>query len=227
MDDDFALFEKLYSELHPKSDTPIAPKRDPTMCCGQYMRDDECGGLVCVECGLTYDGMYALGVPSSENARPRDVRKVIYSRFNTYQQHLDILLGRVSLSASDNVRLAPLRKAMRGLAIDYHLLKSAMKSLNMQGDYDLIPCIMREWYGINPLTLTTSEIYDLNQKFLAFEDVFLRQKKRKNFLNYHWLIQRFLTDMGVPWERICNLPCLKDPKKSKAVEVLYQQILES
>jgi hypothetical protein len=113
---------------------------------------------------------------------------------------------------------------MRGSAIDYHLIKATMKKLNLQAEYYLIPCILREWYGIVPLQLSSMEIAELHRKFETFEELFNRQRKRKNFLNYFWLIQKFLLELGLSWHRVCNLPSFKDCKKSKTIEALYAEI---
>lgn len=228
-DADFELFEQILQQIEEEKKTrlPSPPQRiipyGYSKCCeAPYV--EESGYAVCPDCGLVNE-LFSFDSPQyHDSVKVRITTKRAYSRVDTFMAHLDKLTGAYKLKQEEKEGLKPLKKAMMGRAIDYFTIKAELKTLGLQKYYGVIPCIMREFFGIKVLDLSNNEQNALTARYSDFDRRFALQSERKNSINYFWLTRKFCEELGFDTRKWGCCPDLKDAKKKREMLKVYEAI---
>jgi hypothetical protein len=228
-DADFELFEQIVRQmeeekrgLQPAVEVRMVPYGYSKCCEVPFVEDS--GFATCPECGLV-DELFSFDTPQYyDSVKVRFSSKRAYSRVDTFMAHLDKLTGAYKMKTEEKEAVRGLRNSMKNKAIDYFSIKKELKTLGLQKYYGVIPCVMRELFGIKVLELSNSEINSLTAKFSEFDRKFALQSERKNSVNYYWMTRKFCEELGLDPSKWALCPDLKDAKKKKEMVKIYESI---
>ena len=179
--------------------------------------------VVCTDCGLVYPKDYLQ--PKQVATRKRSSQSK-YVRLGNFESHLSNIQGDAVIKPEVLEKLMAIKKAFRNRLVSYKDIKAYMKENGLNKYYSLIYTLIKKFYGIELVRLTTEEESYLVRSFLEFERGFesYKDKTRTNSLGYDFLIRQFLLAINHPDAE--NIPQLSDKKKLKECMALYKAITE-
>ena len=126
----------------------------------------------------------------------------------------------------DNILVEIGKSKIKNLAkLTKSKMKAILKKLRLHKYYEHIPHIINKLNGLPPPTLSRETEEKIRQMFRMIQEPFAiyRPKKRKNFLNYNYVLHKFCELLELDQFLTC-FPLLKNRKKLQQQDNIWEKI---
>jgi len=187
------------------------------------------GYLICISCG---DSDLILLENDKQNYRDSNIesKACAYKRAN----HLSEILNQFQAKESTEIDKEVYDKIKDELKIqriydyktlDHNLMKKILKKLKLNKYYEHIHHIINNLNGMPPPTMTREQEENIKKMFKEIQKPFslYRPKKRKNFLNYNYIIHK-ICELCEYDEFLPFFPLLKSRINLEEQDLVWEQI---
>lgn len=200
--------------------------------------EDSCDGIlvlcnrnrcyVCDVCGVEHDVLLTNDKPNYKDNN-QNTSTYEYKRINHLTEILSQLQAKESTDIPSNVYdmiNRELRKRnINKNTLDIASLRRLLKKLGFRKYYEHIPHILQVINGKKPPDFTREEEILIKKMFAVIQEPFAlyRPEKRKNFLNYYYVLHKFCELLGLD-EYIEYFPLLKNNSKLLEHDQIWKKI---
>lgn len=202
-------------------------------CLSEDMRIVSAEGVyVCADCGTIHDRPSDAPHLQPAITLPRtEVSGNTHKRTNHFKYWLHRIQGteRCGMTSGEEFRIYQELKK-RGYdygdeCIDFKLMRSVLKSLQMTPLYNHVYYVIKRFTGHALVEFTSYHEQCLCRMFTEIQAPFAKYARRVNMLSYLYLIRKFCEILG--WTGIAsNLPTLKSATRVHAQDVVWRRICE-
>ena len=189
------------------------------------------GYLICTICGDSEAILIEVDKSNYKDSNT-ELKACAYKRINHLSEILNQYQAKESTEIDDNIYIQIKNELQIQRIYDYNLLehkciKKILKKLKLNKYYEHTHHIINVLNGIPPPTITIEQEENIKKIFRDIQKPFTiyRPKKRKNFLNYNYIIHKIcqlleydeflphfpllksrinLEEQDIVWEKICN-----------------------
>lgn len=192
------------------------------------------GAFICPNCGELDNIIFENDKPTYKGSDQENITTYPYKRINHFQEILNQVQGRESTQVPDevydNILLELKKQRVSDLSVLNHkMMKAILKKLNYNRFYEHIPHIINKLSGLPPPNLTREIEEKFRQMFKMIQEPFALYcpkngpNKRKNFLNYSYVLYKFCELLELDHLLIC-FPLLKNKEKLQEQDRIWKQI---
>jgi hypothetical protein len=189
------------------------------------------GIQICENCGIQQNILIESDKPSFKDP-PMEVCYFSYKRINHFNEWLAQFQAKESTEIPDEVyekilieikkeRIVKLEK------LDTKKIRQYLKKIKLNKYYDHAAHILYQINGIQPPSMSKELEEKLRLMFKEIQGPFMKvcPKKRKNFLNYSYVLHKFVELLGLDEYKI-YFPLLKDREKLHQTDMIWKKICE-
>jgi len=192
------------------------------------------GAHICPNCGELDELIFENEKPNYKELSQETTTVYPYKRINHFQEILNQVQGRESTQVPnevyENILIELKKRRITDLAIlTPKLMKQILKKLNFNRYYEHIPHIINKLTGLPPPTLTREIEEKFRQMFKMIQEPFSiycpkeGPNKRKNFLNYSYVLYKFCELLELDHLLVC-FPLLKNKEKLQDQDRIWKKI---
>jgi len=189
------------------------------------------GFLTCTKCGDSERIYIEIDKPTNKEFNI-DAKASAYKRANHLSEILNQFQAKESTEIDtdiyDKIKIElKIRRITDYSTLNHKIMKKILKNLKLNKYYEHIHHIINNLNGLPPPTMTREQEENIKRMFKEIQKPFMifRPKKRKNFLNYNYIIHKIcellaydeflphfpllksrvnLEEQDIVWEKICN-----------------------
>ena len=189
------------------------------------------GIQVCDKCGLQQNVLIESDKPSFKDP-PLEVCYFSYKRINHYNEWLAQFQAKESTEIPNEVyekilleikkeRITNLEK------LDTKKIRQYLKKIKLNKYYDHAAHILYQINGVQPPSMSKELEEKLRLMFKEIQGPFMQvcPKTRKNFLNYSYVLHKFVELLGLDDYKV-YFPLLKDREKLHQTDMIWKKICE-
>ncbi len=211
-------------------------KYDQTICkcpdCNTEMTLFPSDGIqICENCGYQQNIFIESDKPSFKDP-PMEVCYFSYRRINHYNEWLAQVQAKESTEIPnevyDKILLEIKKERIPNLEkLDTKKIRQYLKRLKLNKYYDHAAHILYQINGVQPLNMTKELEEKLRLMFKEIQAPFMEvcPKSRKNFLNYAYVLHKFVELLGLDEYKV-YFPLLKDREKLHQTDMIWKKICE-
>jgi hypothetical protein len=189
------------------------------------------GIQICEQCGTQQNILIESDKPSFKDP-PMEVCYFSYKRVNHFNEWLAQFQAKESTEIPDEVYekiLAEIKKErITNLEkLTTRKIRQYLKKIKLNKYYDHAAHILYQINGVQPPTMSKDLEEKLRLMFKEIQSPFMEvcPKTRKNFLNYSYILHKFVELLGLDEYKV-NFPLLKDREKLHQTDMIWCKICE-
>ena len=189
------------------------------------------GMQICENCGLQQNILIESDKPSFKDP-PMEVCYFSYKRINHFNEWLAQFQAKESTEIPDEVYekiLTEIKKEriIKLEKLDTKKIRQYLKKIKLNKYYDHAAHILYQINGIQPPSMSKELEEKLRLMFKEIQGPFMSvcPKTRKNFLNYSYVLHKFVELLGLDEYKI-YFPLLKDREKLHQTDMIWKKICE-
>ena len=189
------------------------------------------GIQICENCGIQQNILIESDKPSFKDP-PMEVCYFSYKRINHFNEWLAQFQAKESTEIPDEVYekiLIEIKKEriIKLEKLDTKKIRQYLKKIKLNKYYDHAAHILYQINGIQPPSMSKELEEKLRLMFKEIQGPFMAvcPKTRKNFLNYSYVLHKFVELLGLDEYKI-YFPLLKDREKLHQTDMIWKKICE-
>jgi hypothetical protein len=189
------------------------------------------GIQICEQCGIQQNVVIESDKPSFKDP-PMEVCYFSYKRVNHFNEWLAQFQAKESTEIPDEVYekiLAEIKKEriVNLEKLDTRKIRQYLKKIKLNKYYDHAAHILYQINGVQPPSMSKELEEKLRLMFKEIQSPFMEvcPKTRKNFLNYAYILHKFVELLGLDEYKI-YFPLLKDREKLHQTDMIWCKICE-
>lgn len=189
------------------------------------------GIQICEQCGTQQNILIESDKPSFKDP-PMEVCYFSYKRVNHFNEWLAQFQAKESTEIPDEVYEKILAEIKKERIVNLEKLttrkiRQYLKKIKLNKYYDHAAHILYQINGVQPPTMSKDLEEKLRLMFKEIQSPFMEvcPKTRKNFLNYSYILHKFVELLGLDEYKV-NFPLLKDREKLHQTDMIWCKICE-
>ena len=189
------------------------------------------GIQICEQCGIQQNILIESDKPSFKDP-PMEVCYFSYKRVNHFNEWLAQFQAKESTEIPDEVYDKILAEIKKERIVNLEKLttrkiRQYLKKIKLNKYYDHAAHILYQINGVQPPTMSKDLEEKLRLMFKEIQSPFMEvcPKTRKNFLNYSYILHKFVELLGLDEYKV-NFPLLKDREKLHQTDMIWCKICE-
>jgi DNA-directed RNA polymerase subunit RPC12/RpoP len=228
------IFDEYIQKIEPNKNTKIKIDENIYKCANcnvEMILYSSDGYQICHQCGLLENILVESEKPNYKESA-NEISYFTYKRINHYNEWLAQFQAKetteIPQEVYDNILLEIKKERITQLEkLDTRKIRQYLKKIKMNKYYDHAAHILYQINGVSPPCMSKELEEKLRFMFKEIQGPFMEvcPKSRKNFLNYSYVLHKFVELLGLDEYKI-YFPLLKDREKLHQTDMIWKKICE-
>ena len=228
------IFDEYIQKIEPEKNTKIKIDENIYKCSNcnvEMILYSSDGYQICHQCGLLENILIESDKPNYKESA-NEISYFTYKRINHYNEWLAQFQAKetteIPQEVYDNILLEIKKERIINLEkLDTRKIRQYLKKIKMNKYYDHAAHILYQINGVPPPCMSKDLEEKLRFMFKEIQGPFMEvcPKSRKNFLNYSYVLHKFVELLGLDEYKI-YFPLLKDREKLHQTDMIWKKICE-